>query len=163
MDDLRGARRPGDLLGRGVDELRLGPGLDGAGGPGRQGRWGAVVDAIPFALWWLIIIEGAALAAEESHTPARTIPRGLTLAILTVIVLVVFTIVTACGALPSQQIAAKDAKPVDYPLAEVIRQIPAGESPLLFYGFGAVALFGLVASYHGLLYGSSRQLFALGR
>lgn len=125
--------------------------------------WGAVVDAIPFALWWLIIIEGAALAAEESHTPARTIPRGLTLAILTVIVLVVFTIVTACGALPSQQIAAKDAKPVDYPLAEVIRQIPAGESPLLFYGFGAVALFGLVASYHGLLYGSSRQLFALGR
>ena len=25
------------------------------------------------------------------------------------------------------------------------------------------ALFGLVASYHGLLYGASRQLFALGR
>ena len=26
-----------------------------------------------------------------------------------------------------------------------------------------IALFGLVASYHGLLYGSSRQTFALGR
>jgi ethanolamine permease len=125
--------------------------------------WGAVLDAIPFALWWLIIIEAAALAAEESHAPARTIPRGLTWAILTVIVLVVLTTVTACGALPFQQIAAKDGKPVDYPLAEVIRQIPAGRSPLLFYGFGALALFGLVASYHGLLYGSSRQLYALGR
>ena len=27
------------------------------------------------------------------------------------------------------------------PLAEVIGRIPAGESPLLFYGFGAVAIF----------------------
>jgi ethanolamine permease len=125
--------------------------------------WGAVLDAIPFALWWLIIIEAAALAAEESHTPARTIPRGLTWAILTVIVLVVLTTVTACGALPFQQIAVKGGLPVDYPLAEVIRQIPAGQSPLLFYGFGVLALFGLAASYHGLIYGSSRQLFALGR
>ncbi len=130
--------------------------------PANKG-WGAVLDAIPFALWWLIIIEAAALAAEESHTPARTIPRGLTWAILTVIVLVVLTTVTACGALPFQQIAVKGDKPVDYPLAEVIRQIPAGQSPLLFYGFGAISMFGLVASYHGLLYGSSRQLFALGR
>ena len=39
----------------------------------------------------------------------------------------------------------------------VIRLIPAGQSQILFYGFGALALFGLVASYHGLLYGSGRQ------
>lgn len=129
--------------------------------PAEKG-WGAVLDAIPFALWWLIIIEAAALAAEESHQPARTIPRGLTWAILTVIVLVVLTTVTACGAVPFQQIAEKDGKPVDYPLAAVVRLIPAA-SPALFYGFGAIALFGLVASYHGLLYGSGRQLFAMGR
>lgn len=125
--------------------------------------WKAVLDAIPFALWWLIIIEAAALAAEESHEPARTIPRGLTWAILTVIVLVVVTTVTACGAMPFQQIAVNGEQPVDYPLAEVIRRIPLGQSPVLFYGFGALALFGLVASYHGLLYGASRQAFALGR
>lgn len=125
--------------------------------------WAAVLDAIPFALWWLIIIEAAALAAEESHEPTRTIPRGLTLSILTVIVLVVVTIVTACGALPFQEIAEKGGKAVDYPLAEVVRQIPAGAFPLLVYGFGVAALFGLLASYHGLLFGSSRQLFALGR
>jgi ethanolamine permease len=129
--------------------------------------WGAVLDAIPYALWWLIIIEAAALAAEESHQPARTIPRGLTWAILTVILLVVFTTVTACGAVPFQQIAEREIagqkQQVDYPLAEVVRLIPAGQSAALFYGFGAVALFGLVASYHGLLYGSSRQMFAMGR
>lgn len=130
--------------------------------PAEKG-WGAVLDAIPFALWWLIIIEAAALAAEESHAPARTVPRGLTWAILTVIVLIVLTSVTASGALPFQQIAEKDGKPVDYPLAEVVRNIPAGRSAVVFYGFGVIALFGLLASYHGLLYGSSRQLFALGR
>ncbi len=125
--------------------------------------WGTVLDAIPFALWWLIIIEAAALAAEESREPARTVPRGLTLSILTVIVLVVVTTVTACGAIPFQEIAEKDGIAVDYPLAEVVRRIPAGTSPLLVYGFGTVALFGLLASYHGLLFGSGRQLFALGR
>jgi ethanolamine permease len=125
--------------------------------------WAAVLDAVPFALWWLIIIEAAALAAEEAHDPPRTIPRGLTWAVLTVIGLVVVTTVTACGALPYPEIAERAGAPVDYPLAEVVRRIPAGSSPVLLYGFGAVALFGLVASYHGLLYGSGRQLFALGR
>ena len=28
---------------------------------------------------------------------------------------------------------------------------------------GVIALFGLIASYHGMIYGASRQLFALGR
>jgi amino acid transporter len=79
----------------------------------------------------------------------------------------VLTTVAACGAVPFERIAARPADdgpvPVDYPLAEVLRLIPAGGSDALFYGFCAVALVGLVASYHGLLYGSSRQLFALGR
>src|SRR5262249_2262449 len=29
--------------------------------------------------------------------------------------------------------------------------------------FGTIALFGLIASYHGMIYGTSRQAFALGR
>lgn len=125
--------------------------------------WQAVIDAIPFALWWLIIIEGAALAAEETHRPHRTLPRGLTLAVLTVTIMVVLTTITACGAHSSQEIAVKGERDVEYPLAEVIRHVPAGSSPLLLYGFGIVAICGLVASYHGLLFSAGRQLFALGR
>src|SRR5262249_30874618 len=53
--------------------------------------------------------------------------------------------------------------PVDYPLAKVIQRIPVGRSPLLLYGFGIIALFGMIASYHGMVYGTSRQAFALGR
>jgi ethanolamine permease len=120
--------------------------------------WGAVIDALPYALWWLIIIEGAALCAEDCHRPQRSLPRGLTWAVLTVTAMVVLTTLTACGAVPSDRIAA-----VDYPLAEVVRRVPAGAVAVLVYGFGAVAVFGLVASYHGLLYSAGRQLFALGR
>ena len=59
--------------------------------------WSGVLKAIPFAIWWLVIIESVALAAEEAHEPHRSIPRGLTLAQLTLIVLVVLTWFFAVG------------------------------------------------------------------
>jgi ethanolamine permease len=130
--------------------------------------WKSVLDAVPYALWWLVMIETVALAAEEAHEPHRTIPRGLTWAQLTLIAVVLLTWLFACAAIDSQELAFNvDANgkqtPVDYPLAKAIRQIPAGQSPLLVYGFGIIALFGLVVSYHGMIYGASRQAFALGR
>jgi ethanolamine permease len=128
------------------------------------GEWKAVLGAVPWALWWLVMIETVALSAEEAHEPHRTIPRGLTWAQLTLIVVVVLTWLFACGALESERIA-RDAEgnDISYPLAEIIGRIPAGKSPLLLYGFGIIALFGLIASYHGMLYATSRQAFALGR
>jgi ethanolamine permease len=134
--------------------------------------WRAVLDAVPFALWWLVMIETVALSAEETQEPQRTLPRGLTWAQLTLIAVVVLTWLFACGAVDSQDLAFtpgadEDGKPtadaVDYPLAKAIRMIPAGQSLPLVYGFGVIALFGLIASYHGMIYGASRQAFALGR
>ena len=119
--------------------------------------WKAVLDAIPYALWWLIIIEGVALAAEETHQPHRSIPRGLVLAMLTVIAMVVLTLGLTAGAVPWQDVTG------DYPLAKVVRDVTQGKPAWLVYGFGTIALFGLIASYHGLLYSTSRQAFALGR
>ncbi len=126
--------------------------------------WQAVLDAVPYALWWLVMIETVALAAEEAHEPHRTIPRGLAWAQLTLIGLILLTWLFACGAVDSQRIAVTEkGEDISYPLAEVIRRIPAGESAALVMGFGIIALFGLIASYHGMIYGTSRQLFALGR
>jgi ethanolamine permease len=129
-----------------------------------QGKdWKAVLEAVPYALWWLVIIETVALAAEEAHEPHRTVPRGLVWAQLTLIVLVVLTWFFACGAMDSQELAQNaDNKPVDYPLVKVIDHLP-GRSGALVYGFGCIAVFGLIASYHGMIYGTSRQAFALGR
>jgi ethanolamine permease len=142
--------------------------------------WRAVLKAVPYALWWLVIIETVALAAEEAHEPHRTIPRGLVWAQLTLIGLVVLTWLFACGSLPWRELAVNVERDeygtiltdengddrgdsVEYPLAKAMERILAGKSPLLLYGFGGIALFGMIASYHGMVYGTSRQAFALGR
>jgi ethanolamine permease len=131
-----------------------------------------VLQAVPYALWWLVMIETVALAAEEAHEPQRTIPRGLVWAQLTLIGLIIVTWLFACGAVDSQELAftrvvdesGQEQEPsVDYPLLKAISLLPMGRSAFLFYGFGLVALFGMIASYHGMVYGTSRQGFALGR
>ena len=62
--------------------------------------------------------------------------------------LVVLTWLFACGAVDdSNQLAvALDGTDISYPLAKVIGSIPVGKSPLAVFGFGLIALFGLIAS-----------------
>ena len=43
--------------------------------------------AIPFAIWFFLAIEGAAMAAEEAKDPKRTIPRAYISGILTLVLL----------------------------------------------------------------------------
>ncbi len=125
---------------------------------GAKGWWG-VADAIPYALWWLIIIEGVALAAAECREPNRNIPRGLIAAILTVVVMVVLTLGLGCGAMSWEDLAEKED---NSPLGKVVQVTLDGRLPWLLTGFSMIAVFGLIASYHGLLYSASRQAFALG-
>ncbi len=69
------------------------------------------------------------------------------------IVLVVLTWLFACGAVEDSQLLAVTAegRDVAYPLAKVIRDIPLGRSPAVVYGFGLIALFGMIARYHGMV------------
>src|SRR5262249_4571561 len=53
--------------------------------------WAGVLQAMRFASRWFVSLETVALAPEEAHEPHRSIPRGLPLAQLTLIVLVLFT------------------------------------------------------------------------
>ena len=77
---------------------------------------------------------------------------------MTLIALVVLTWLFACGAVDdSQQLAVTpDGEDISYPLAKVIGSISVGRSSLAVYGFGLIALFGMIASYHGMVYGTSR-------
>ena len=46
-------------------------------GPGRTfsvDAIGGIFPAIPFAIWFFLAIEGAAMAAEETDNPRRTVP-----------------------------------------------------------------------------------------
>jgi ethanolamine permease len=121
--------------------------------------WGGVAAAIPFAIWWLVIIETVALAAEETHAPHRTIPRGLVLAQLTLIGLVVLTWFFASAAGADWRITGDEQKA--YPLPLVYNDVWPGTGHLI--AFSVVAVCGMIASYNGMLYAVSRQSFSLGR
>ena len=124
--------------------------------------WLGVLKAIPYAIWWLVIIESVALAAEEAHEPHRSIPRGLMFAQITLIVLVVLTWFFAVTA-GSDYTKTGDPKLL-FPLPHVYREVwpGAAHSPHLI-GFSILAICGMVASYNGMLFAVSRQSFAMGR
>ncbi|MCI0464752.1 MAG: amino acid permease, partial [Gemmataceae bacterium] len=125
--------------------------------------WEGMARAIPFAIWWLVIIELVALAAEEAREPHRTIPRGLVLAQVTLIGLVLLTWFFASAAGADYQ-RTGNAEQTDYPLPLVYEDVWPGSQHLPhLVAFCVVAICGMVASYNGMLYAVSRQSFALGR
>src|SRR5262245_27726708 len=121
--------------------------------------WRGVLKAIPYAIWWLVMIETVALAPEEAHQPHKTIPRGLTLAQITLVVLVILTWFFACAA--GKDYTKTGAKGNDYPLPFVYQDV-WGKAPHMI-AFSIVAIFGMIVSYNGMIYATTRQSFALGR
>jgi hypothetical protein len=65
-----------------------------------------------------VIIETVALASEEAHEPHLSIPRGLVLAQITLVVLVLLRWFFASAAAPYAQTGA-----VDYPLPLVFKHV----------------------------------------
>src|SRR5262245_37791046 len=83
--------------------------------------WSGVLKAIPFAIWWLVMIETVALAPEEAHEPQKTIPRGLTLAQITLVVLVLLTWFFAAAAGTDYRETGKST--MSYPLPFVYGEV----------------------------------------
>ena len=88
----------------------------------------AVLKAVPYALWWLVIIETVALAAEEAHEPHRTIPRGLVWAQLTLIGLVLLTWLFACGSMNYEELATQIERDANGLIVRDEAGEPKGES-----------------------------------
>ncbi|MFL5244586.1 MAG: amino acid permease [Gemmataceae bacterium] len=121
--------------------------------------WIGVLKAIPFAIWWLVMIETVALAPEEAREPHKTIPRGLTLAQITLVVLVLLTWFFTAGA--GKDYMKTGADDMSYPLPFVYGEVWPESTHLIV--FSVVAIFGMIVSYNGMIYAVSRQSFALGR
>jgi ethanolamine permease len=125
--------------------------------------WLGVIKAIPYAMWWLVIIESVALAAEEAHEPHRSIPRGLVLAQITLIVLVVLTWFFAVAAGNDYKVTGDGVNNL-YPLPWVYREVWPDQRHLPhLFAFSVLAICGMVASYNGMIYAVSRQSFSMGR
>ncbi len=113
--------------------------------------------AIPFAIWFFLAIEGVAMAAEEAKDPHRTIPRAYIGGILTLLVLAIGVMVFAGGAGDWTQLSN-----INDPLPQAMKMI-VGENSGWLHMLVWIGLFGLVASFHGIILGYSRQIFALAR
>ncbi|AZC19882.1 ethanolamine permease [Pseudomonas sp. CMR5c] len=113
--------------------------------------------AIPFAIWFFLAIEGAAMAAEEAKDPRRTIPRAYISGILTLVVLALGVMFFAGGVGDWRSLAN-----INDPLPQAMKAV-AGDNSGWLHMLVWIGLFGLVASFHGIILGYSRQFFALAR
>lgn len=118
---------------------------------------GGMFAALPFAIWFFLAIEGVAMAAEEAHDPRRTIPRAYISGILTLVVLAFGVMLLAGGSGDWSQIAN-----INDPLPQAMKRSVGATSGWL-HMLVWLGLFGLVASFHGIIMGYARQIFALAR
>jgi ethanolamine permease len=121
------------------------------------GAWSGIFASIPFAIWFFLAIEGAAMAAEEAKDPRRTIPIAYISGILTLLVLAFLVMIMAGGVGDWRQLAN-----INDPLPQAMKMV-VGNSSGWLHMLVWIGLFGLVASFHGIILGYSRQIFALAR
>jgi ethanolamine permease len=119
--------------------------------------WSGVLATLPFAVWLFLAIEQVPLAAEESIEPQRDLPRGILLAFGTLL------LSAAAIVILNPAIAGVGAHRLGSSLEPALDGIRAiygeGAAPL----FGVVALIGLVASFHTIVYAQGRQIYSLSR
>ncbi|WP_421891440.1 ethanolamine permease [Marinoscillum sp.] len=120
--------------------------------------------AIPFAIWFFLAIEGVANVAEEAKNPQRSILIGFGSAIFTLVVLCLLTFVSAVGVDGWESIVYPPGStaPSDSPLPLALAKI-VGDSHILYHLLITVGLFGLVASFHGIILAAGRSTFEFGR
>jgi ethanolamine permease len=114
-----------------------------------------VFAAIPFAIWFFLAIEVIPLAAEESDRPAINMPKAMITGIFTLCVFALCTLVINSGVGGGANvIGASDA-----PLADGLKGFANRNSILVV----VTILAGLLATFHGAIFGYGRALFALSR
>jgi ethanolamine permease len=122
-----------------------------------------IFSAIPFAIWFFLGIEGVANVAEEAINPQRTIIKGFGSAILTLVFLCMLTFAGAVGVAGWEAIVYNTAgEASDSPLPLALGRIVGIDNPM-YHLLITVGIFGLVASFHGLILAGGRSTFEFGR
>jgi ethanolamine permease len=119
--------------------------------------WGGVFAALPFAVWFYLAIEGVAMVAEEVKDPKKNIPKGYISALATLVFLALGVMILTGGITDWRKLSN-----LDYPLPEAIG-IVLGKASGLTKLFASIGLFGLIASIHGTILASSRQVYGMAR
>ena len=126
-----------------------------------QSKWfphgsAGIIAALPAAGWFYLAIEGVPLAAEETRDPPRDLPRGMLAAMASLVVLSLLALVLAPAAAGSAALTGSEK-----PLPEAVEAVSGRGA--IYWITTVVGLAGLVASFFGIVFAYSRQIFALSR
>lgn len=112
--------------------------------------------AIPFAAWLFLAIEGLPLTAEESHAPERAIPKATMIGMATLTLLAFLTVTLSAGTAPGSAVVGTSAEPLNEGFKTIFGSVAAPVLTLL-------ALVGLIASFHGVIFAYGRNIYSLSR
>ncbi len=116
-----------------------------------------IAAALPFAIWFYLAIEQLPLAAEEAHDPVRDMPRGLLWGILTLIIASFLTLFLNAGIAPGAAAVGQSDEPLFLAFKTIFGD-GMGASLLAL-----VAVAGLIASFHTIIYAYGRNIYSLSR
>jgi ethanolamine permease len=119
--------------------------------------YAGVLAAFVYGIWFFLAIEGVPLAAEEARDPERDMPRGLIAGMLILLIFAALILVFGPGGS-----SAKALGESSNPLVTAVEEGYGGSNALSNF-VNVVGLLGLVASFFSIIYGYSRQIFALSR
>jgi ethanolamine permease len=128
-----------------------------------------VFKALPYAIWFYLAIEQLPLAAEEAHDTVRDIPKALIWGIFTLLGLSLLVLILNPG-LPVNFIDPATKQTFTGAAAISKTGAPIADGLLAIFGDGftfklltTLAVAGLIASFHTIIYAYGRVLFSLSR
>jgi len=122
-----------------------------------------VMATLPFAVWLFLAIEQLPLAAEESADPKRDMPKALILGMTTLMASALLTVFLNSGVgsvEPGKMQGAATLAKSSEPLLDGFRVIWGGVAAKTL---AFLAVVGLVASFHTIIYAYGRQIYSLAR
>jgi ethanolamine permease len=125
--------------------------------------WAGAFTATPFAIWFFLAIEGVANVAEEAINPQRTMLLGFGSAILTLVILCVLTFISSVGVSGWEAIVYKpNGETSDSPLPLALGHV-VGNNNVMYHLLITIGLFGLIASFHGIILAAGRSSYEFGK
>lgn len=114
-----------------------------------------ILFALPFAMWFFLGIEELPLAAEESHNPAKDIPKAGRVAMLTLFIAAILVLFLNTGV-----VGAAATGTAGEPLLDGFRAIVGDTAAAVL---ALAALIGLLASLQGIMFAYGRNMYSLSR